>query len=379
MTAIIAGLALAIQYSAASAMNGVFGHILRNALESGLDAGELFINTVFLGDARLVTQAGETVATGLFNGAAVLLVMLVILILTWIRPNVAYALVGLCIMEMLCYAASTRATMDATPDLPPMWAKVIGQIPKDARVLDSTDVHSNFGMWFGYDDLWGYDPGVLKRYAELVTRSQGGQADDATQYVQFGRVDPRIFPLLRVAAIFTRDPKNPVVSGPPPMSLAQLVPSAFVLKDRDSILSSMQSDSFDPRRAVLLESDPTIKPAGGPIPGTVRIVSQSSDHIELVADVSANAMLLITNSYSKGWRVWPVGPAPQADYTIMPADWALQAIALAPGTHHLWLQYRPWAFVAGEWISVLAVLGYIAAVVWYFRRHANAARDRTNG
>jgi len=266
--------------------------------------------------------------------------------------------------------------MNAAPDLPASWTSALAQIPKDARVLDSTGSRSTFGMWFDYDDVWGYDPGVLKRYAELVARSQGMNPENASQYVQFHQLDRTIFALLRVAAVFTNDPKNPVVKIPGSMELAQIVSTAYVFDGRDRILSAMESDSFDPRRAVILESAPSIKPAGAPDPGSVKVIAETTDTIELDANVNANAILLVTNAYSKGWRARSLGPSSQDHYDVLPGDWALQAIPLMPGRHHLLLEYRPTAFVAGKWISIAALLGYLASAFAMMKKVWSA--NRTN-
>jgi hypothetical protein len=205
------------------------------------------------------------------------------------------------------------------------------------------------------------------------------KADDASQYVRFARPDPKVFQLLRVSLILTDNPKQPVIWSPAPMEVAQLVPTAYVMKSRDEILSAIQSDSFDPRRSVLLESEPAIKPAGSFSPGTVQIINQTTDRIELIADASANSILLVTNAYSKGWRADAIGPSPQDHYDVLPADWAMQAIPLLAGKHHLRLEFRPAAFVLGKWISILSLLGYIAAIVWYFRARGDAAENRSDG
>jgi uncharacterized membrane protein YfhO len=142
---------------------------------------------------------------------------------------------------------------------------------------------------------------------------------------------------------------------------------AYVLQDRDQILNTIESPSFNPRQAVLLESAPSIKPAGNFDPGTVKIVAQSTDRLDVEADLTASAMLLITNAYSKGWHVSSLDPSSKAHYEIMPADWALQAIPLPPGKHYLRLEYRPSAFVIGKWISIFALLVYVAAMACHVR------------
>jgi hypothetical protein len=373
-------LAGVVRASADDGFSGFWSQSLRQTIEAGLETGDVFVNTAWLGDANLVRQAGLIASHELLVAGGVVFGITALVVCTWLRPRIGYALIGVAMLEMLCYAGSTRETMNAHVDLPAPVAAAIQQTSKDARVLDARlSPTNNFGMWFGYNDVWGYDPGVLKRYAELIFKSQGMKPDDASQYARFVRPDPRIFQLLRVSPILTDNPRQPVQWFQSPMDVAQLVPTAYVIKNRDEILSGMQSDSFDPRRGVFLETAPSIKPAGSFSPGTVQIVSQTTDRIELVADVSANAILLVTNAYSHGWRADAIGPSPQDHYDVLPADWAFQAIPLMAGKHHLLLEYRPGAFVLGKWISILALLGYIAALVWYFRARGDAQGNRADG
>jgi hypothetical protein len=150
------------------------------------------------------------------------------------------------------------------------------------------------------------------------------------------------------------------------MALAQLIPSAKVIPDRDKVFNFIESPNFDPRNCVVLESEPAIRPVDAVSPGTVRVIGKSTDSIDLDVDAKSNAILLITNAYSRGWRAEAREPGPQAKYDLMPANWAFQAVPLLAGKHHLRLEYRPTAFVIGKWISIFAILGYLYAL-WHFR------------
>src|SRR5689334_11135322 len=56
-------------------------------------------------------------------------------------------------------------------ELPDEWKPVVQAAARaDQRVLSS--LH-DLSMMNGYNDIWGYDPGVLKRYSQLVTTAQG--------------------------------------------------------------------------------------------------------------------------------------------------------------------------------------------------------------
>jgi hypothetical protein len=378
--AIVFSMALTIESTASDGLNGIWGQFLRRMLEAGVESNEVFTNTVWMGIPTLVGQAGLDAAHSLYLSAGIITLIVMILAATWYKRQIAYALIVLAMIEMVWFAASTRATSPSDIEIPQNWATTIKNMPPDARVMEEIAIaRNNAGMWFGYDDVWGYDPGVLKRYAELVTLSQGGNPEKATQYVQFHKMDANVFPLLRAAAAFLNNNNQPVVAIPSGMNVAQLIPTAIVKTGRDDVLATIESKAFSPRQQVVLETPPSIKPADSLDPGSVNILKQSTDSIELTVDAHANSILLITNSFSKGWHVSPIGPTPQENYQVVPADWAFQAIPLTAGQHHLLVEYRPTAFVLGKWISILSVLGYITAIIWYFHKHGFAAGHRADG
>lgn len=359
-----------VRISAHHGVSGAWAHLLRSTMENAFDAKEMYWNPIKLGDVKFLADCGDTVSRCLFIACGIMALVLAILAATRRNTRFAYLLVALATIELFIYGRSTRATTPVDLKLPlEQWTSAIKSAPPESRFLDVTTQDSNMGMWFGYDEIWGYDPGVLKRYAELVTTSQQYPADDATQYVAFRKLDLHVFPLLRCAAVLLNDPNHPVVWVPHPMSEVQLISRAYMAPTRDAILGAIQSDDFDPHREVMLESPPNIRPAGSADPGSVEILSQSTDQIELEANVKSPAILLITNAYSHGWRVESIGASPpgQNAYQLMPADWALQAIPLAAGTHHLKLEYLPEAFVIGKWISIAALVGYITFLAWWIR------------
>ena len=84
-----------------------------------------------------------------------------------------------------------------------------------------------------------------------------------------------------------------------------------VVAARDALLATLVNPAFDPRRVVLLETDPTpllsAKRAASatdvPPAAALRVEDRSTDAIEIWADVPASAVLLISDGYSAGWKV----------------------------------------------------------------------------
>jgi uncharacterized membrane protein YfhO len=180
--------------------------------------------------------------------------------------------------------------------------------------------------------------------------------------------------MVRAGLVLNVDPKQPVIGLADPMRVANLVGDYTVISDREQLLRQLTSPAFIPTLRVFLESEPAIKPAGSSDPGNVRVISQTSDTLEIEANVKSPAILLITNNYSKGWRVVPLEPSPQQqEYQMMPANGTLQAIPLAAGKHHLRVEYAPLSFRIGAWVSGISLLLYVIAIVLLAR--ARLARN----
>jgi hypothetical protein len=212
-------------------------------------------------------------------------------------------------------------------------------------------------MLLGKDNISGYDPGISKRYAELFFASQLLDPSGAGQYLPLLQVNLPVFQLLRCGLIIS--PPQPPLTVPNPMPEASII-TFYIdkLKTRDDILRYMISPSFTPASTVILESDPGIVTTQMASPaGTVKILSKTTDTIELQAEMDRPGILLITNNYSSGWRVNPIRAA-QPEYRIMPADYTLMGIPLQKGSHHIVLEYAPAAFRIGMWITVVSLVAF---------------------
>jgi hypothetical protein len=131
--------------------------------------------------------------------------------------------------------------------------------PGDYRILNTVNLNS--AMVLGASDIWGGDPGVVRRYAEFMTWTQGGHPDKATQYVNFTRLDP-LYTMLRLRYAFWLDRNRVriIEAAQPAMARVHLVSRYRVLAGRDTIFRAMRSESFDPRREVILEREPMPRP-----------------------------------------------------------------------------------------------------------------------
>jgi hypothetical protein len=115
---------------------------------------------------------------------------------------------------------------------------------------------------------------------------------------------------------------------------------------------------------VVLESPPNPAPRRGAT-GSAHVTRRDLGRLEITADVTAPAILLITDAYSGGWTAR--SKADGALYDLLPANHALRAVPLDAGHHELIVEYRPRSVTIGLWVSAatwtllfLVILGLAA-------------------
>ena len=287
----------------------------------------------------------------------------------WVRrePRAAIVLGALAVAEVFAFARMQRPMSDSVQAVPAQVASVLAADPGDYRILNFPQPDSAMSL-HAYD-VWGYDPNVTRRYAELVEWLGGGDPAAATQYGNFHRLHA-LLSMLRLKYLIAREGGElRILQGEKaPLPHLQLVGSYRVARQRDEILHAMGETGFDPRREVILEQDPRPAPVATSSPGSARVLRQGTDFLEVEADLAAPSVLLVTDAWASGWRARALPGSVQQHYEIMPADYALQGIALQSGHHVLRLEYAPAAFRIGAIVSLAAWLAWIVALSLVVRR-----------
>ena len=279
-------------------------------------------------------------------------------------------------LELVIFARYFRPSFNIDNCFSSRLAQMRHTLKSDSRILNIGQ--NNMGILYGIEDLWGVYPGVRRRYAEIMAVSQGFDADNASNYLSFKKTS-KIFNWFRCEAIIDNNahkaeqhesPK--IIYLPSPLPRAFLVESYTIRNNKDDLLQYLTSPDFDPRQEVVLESKPDPEPwASGAdlFDNSVRILDLTTDHIDMAVDTPRSAILVVTDTFSHGWRAVSLAPRPQQDYVVMPANYAMRAIPLRKGYHKIRLEYRPPLIKIGLVISLsgwafLLLLGAMLA----FRR-----------
>jgi hypothetical protein len=349
-----------------------------NAVES---TRETMISGSLAASSKFQRDAAWTATEAMLGSAGTLALIAVILAMARRKPEALALLPLVALTEMLMFAYTSLESfpLAAAQDSPA--ADYLAEHPAGgSRILNLED--ANIAMSIGADDLWGYDPGVLRRYAEWMADSQGVDPAQLDEELIFTRTPALYASLLRCRYIFPPESVMPANGGAlpvyeyPPETVSPhllLVPEARILTGRAAIFDAMRADDFDPRRTVILEQPPVPSPApGSGPPGVASVVAETTDSLTIDATLSRAAILLVTDNYCSGWMVRNVTGSAQARYDVMPGDYFLRAIPLAPGHHHFELIYRPLVFVIGAWISALSLILFAAACVYLLAKRRKA-------
>jgi len=387
VAALLGGLAIWLYYAPFPGGEGAAGGpSLWNALVS-LIAGsresylplELYKNPHFLYDVR------QFAAAGLFLAAGIAFIAGGLIYLRRSAPKAVYVLVLLAIVEMFIFGRLNRPTF-SYEDLGISQLKSFYTAhPGDYRVLSF--VNPNTAMSTGAQDIWGYGPAAMGRYVQFMAWTQGADPDRATTYLKIHQYHP-LFKMLRLRYVFTPGEKGVNIKEYKDwIPRISLVENWKVVGSRAEIFKEMGNPDFDPSRMVILEKRPvyggiTIStkaimsaedtaarkyPRSGK-PGKAVIEDAKGDSIIVRANLDNEAILLVTDNYSRGWQVMPMKSGAQPNYEIIPANYTLMGIPLTAGEHLLRIEYRPRPFVVGAWISAISLLIYLFLLVFTLRR-----------
>jgi len=325
------------------------------------DSGESYLPAAALADPAAVREAGWQAARSLILAGGVLLLAGASLLSARRRPILRWVVLCLPVVEMTGFAAGQFATFRRSDAVSPELRSFVAAHPGDYRVQNLLGPDN--GYLTGAPDIWGNDPGLLKRYAEFIAFTQGIDPDPAGQNVEFRSLSP-LYSILRLRYIFTRTAEGfHSYEIPGAMERVQLVSDCRVAPRRDELFLAMSRPDFDPRKTVMLESEPLPHPTPALSSGTVRVLSATPDELTVEADVQSPSLLLVTDGYSRDWRARPLPGSSQNRYEVMPADYVLRATPLAAGHHTIAFEFEPEGLRAGAAVSLLAWAAWIALCV----------------
>jgi hypothetical protein len=319
-------------------------------------------------DPEFVKMSADFAVRALLYSALICLLLAILFFTAKYHRLVAYLIAILAIAEIFIFANASKLSFDVNTLQESDIETFLWEHPGDYRILNLAK--HNSAMSIGAGDIWGYDSAIPLRYAEFMNFAQPGlNPDNERQYLDFEKPQS-LLSMIRCRYLFfnKRNGEKTVRELKDVMNRIQLISQWKVIDQRDDIFREMEKQSFDPRQTVILERSPGIESMTNGRMGECTIENSSTDYLTIKGQLEQPAILLITDSYSKGWQVKPLADSSQKQYQVMPANYTLMAIPLHAGKHHLLLEYKPKAFVVGKWISLSALIVYLMLILIAVRR-----------
>ncbi len=367
-------ISVAIAGLVAGGLGGYFwGHpeCLGGILEFERTTGENSVLPLLFADQNFSHTVGVQAGKSLAMGGLLLTVIGGALLLARRYDKWRWVPLALLPIEMVCFARTNILTTKPDALVYPDIRNFIAAHPGDYRIINASGPNNSYLL--GAADLWGDNPSALKRYAEFMALLKGDDPDHATQLEYSFELKP-LHALLRLRYLFRVQDNQDLVA----MECQNALPQALLDTDyqvwpgRDAIFAAMSKPDFDPRKTVLLESEPAIRPQPAAQPGTVKVTTVNSDALIIEADTPTPAILLITDVYSRDWYARALEGSSQTHYEIQPGDYILRAIPLAAGHHHLAVEFVPPSFRLGLGLSGLSLVGWVGCWFWPRRRRPAA-------
>jgi hypothetical protein len=319
---------------------------------------------------EMIHQSGLNAARSLLLAGGTLLLISAFFYYRRLSKIAIYGLVALSLVEILIFAAMSRSVFPISKAYIAGINQLLDKEPGDYRILNLLGSEPNIpslsneslsGRWL---DIWGNDPGVSRRYAEMMAFSQGIPPDRANQGLLFETYH-KFLSMFRTRYVLTDYRNGRLTYRKIEKHLPRflIIHNFIVIKDRDAALAFMSAEKFNARQTVVLEDSPnmSIYPASGT--AHIRILNESTDYFTLELNTSANGVLLITDTFSNGWRAIGENHSAGKQYEVMPANYAMLGVIIPQGHHIIRLEYAPPVFVWGRTITLLAAGIYFAMLL----------------
>jgi hypothetical protein len=329
---------------------------------------EVLVPPGLYGNASFLAASARLAANSLVWAGGLVLLSALLLALRRRWALAAYALALLAAGEVFGFAAQFRPTFRLADVVTHEDVPLADGDAQEYRVLNT--FIPNEAMGANLYDAWGSGPEVRQRYAQFMYLAQREPVEEASQAGWFRHFDrTTLLRMVRLKGLLLRSSggAHPFEQRTlaDPMRRLNLVPHWQVLGSRAAIFQALLDPNYDPRQTVFLEKPPrfgelaSLPSASATQAATaVQLIESTSDGLVISADVTAPGILLITDAYDSSWQVEALPGSAQRRYELVPGDYAFQAVPLAAGHHHLRIEYRPRAFVIGQWISGMALVLY---------------------
>jgi uncharacterized membrane protein YfhO len=220
-------------------------------------------------------------------------------------------------------------------------------------VTDDSLYRPNDGLLYGYHDIQGYDPLILKRYLEYINKSQNMNTPPDAVNVQYVRnLNNPLIKMLNVKYAISNGTGVFTLQGHLPR--AYMVPRARTMP-KEQILDHMMAADFNPLEIVIFE--PEYQPflldeeTCDSVEASCSVIHYSTDRIRIRTSANQAGYLVLSEVFYPGWET-------RVDCEKTPllcGNYIFRVVPLEPGDHEVDLRFVSWPFRIGALVSLLTL------------------------
>ncbi len=162
-----------------------------------------------------------------------------------------------------------------------------------------------------------------------------------------------------------------VYENPKALPPAWVVHEVVVEPSPDALVERLGSSEFNPRIEALMETplDAALEPRFDSAPEEIEFGAFEQNRVRLTVWTQSRGLLVLSEIFYPGWQATVNGHAAR----IYKVDGGLRGVVVEAGENRVKLQYRPWSFIIGSTLSLIAFSGTLLAVLLSWLKSRRAA------
>jgi hypothetical protein len=332
-----------------------------------------------------VSRVHGTVRLALFTGAGLFTLIVALIHLRFkhrLGPtSVIVALLLVSLADLWSFSNPFVRTTDLSlsPEKTDL-SKSLYSDPEICRVVTMGRVFGpNEGVLYGYQDIQGYDPLILKRYLEYINKSQNvHMAPEAVNVRYVTQLDNHLIRMLNV--------KYAISDNTGVLRLKHHMPRAFVVHKavtlpKEKILEFMMSEDFNPTEMVILEDAPQAKKliqhnigrGGDHEVGhkvldagfeRCQITEYRNSQIVVTVNMAYDGYLVLSEINYPGWTAYVDGVKTE----VLTGNYIFRVVPASKGSHKITMKFQPRSFKIGLIVTGATALFFLLSPLWLFIR-----------
>ncbi len=239
--------------------------------------------------------------------------------------------------------------------------------PSEGRVIATTPFGPNDGLIYKFPSVLGYDPLILKRYADYIQTSQNLSLNNRLVNLDWlNYPDVKMIGMLNVKKFVNMDNILDLKNDIPYFNFI----GKSVYKKEDEILNFIQSDEFHPESMVVFDSkySSILKQyqVNEDRKGIFSILDYGENEIRISASVNKPGYLVLSEIDYPGWCAKVDGK----DVPVFCGNYIFRVIPLSAGEHEIYMYFISWPFIIGGFISLITLFSTITYLLYrkYFKK-----------